>query len=72
MSVHNKVCNYVFRILIFILVHVVFNDSIAPIIYENIKMKVSKNGSEREQVEEFMKQIKLQRVVENLDLIPRY
>ena len=72
MSVHNKVCNYVFKILIFILIHVVFNDSIAPIIYENIKMKVSKNGNEREQVEEFMKQIKLQRVVENLDLIPRY
>ena len=51
-------------------VHSVFLKSIVPKIYENIKIKVSGNESERGKVLEFMKSIKLNKVVEAFIMRP--
>ena len=50
----------------------VFNDIIAPKIYENIQVKVTKNDSNMIKVEDFMKLIKSRRIVENIKIRPRY
>ena len=51
----------------------VFKDSFVPSIYENIEIKVSKNGSEkhRAKVSEFMKMLKSKGVVEQIEIRPR-
>ena len=50
--------------------HSVFLKSIVPKIYENIKIKVSRKESDREKVLEFMKNIKIHKVVETLLVRP--
>ena len=52
-------------------VYSVFQETIVPKIYENIKLKVSGNESDKEQVLEFMKQIKHKKVVEALIMRPK-
>ena len=49
----------------------VFNDTIVPKIYENIRMKVSRREGDSERVVEFMKQLKSHQVVESIILRPR-
>ena len=51
-------------------VYSVFQETIVKKIYENIKLKVSGNESDKEQVLEFMKQIKHKKVVEALIMRP--
>ena len=51
-------------------VHSVFLKSIVPKIYENIKIKVSRKESDKEKVLEFMKSIKIHKVVETLVIRP--
>ena len=60
----------IIKIKIYVLV---FKDSIVPSIYENIEIKVSKNGSEkhRAKVSEFMKMLKSKGVVEQIEIRPR-
>ena len=48
----------------------VFNDTMVPKIYENIKVKVSRNEGDSERVVEFMKQMKAHQVVENIKIRP--
>ena len=51
----------------------VFKDSIVPSIYENIEIKVGKNGSEKNtaKVSNFMKFSKSKKVVEKIEIRPR-